>query len=251
MDKQKVRAEAVKRGGGVRPFEQPRGDCAGYVAAWLRSRAQGKDFWATYFKMSEETSVYTVGLRGQTKVTAIGALELADVAQYQATTDRSKRHPGIIEYVCGGTRPDKPQKAAKHVLDLIPGLQSADVIAKPGRSEYPIVTQGFQQATARRCYALVLLVGSGGPNHYVGLDCTGGGARFFDPNIAEFSFASPLAFTTWFEDTWNDFGYVAYRGYSMIYFKKTPPKLPPRPNFGARPLSLTRPNFGPPPGPPG
>ncbi len=190
MDNNASRTLATAKYGAsnVIEFTQDGSLCTAYVAAWLRKRSRGKDFWGDgrFGRDNEGTRRY--GHAGA------------------AVTKAKRDMPGFLKdpklevgYIQAGTK--QLASGLEHVLGY-----KGMVNARNGESS--LVAAFGEVATEKMLASFSVFVQRSDkdslPSHALGLDCSGAGCVYFDPNLGEFTFASIDKLGDWWFDCFRD-----------------------------------------------
>jgi hypothetical protein len=186
----------------LRRFEQREGDCAGYVAAWIRCRAKGwDDFWNLYFRRDAKKG-YSVNNKGTAKIKSLMQFEqeASEKAQSQNgdinNNNKSKKFDKgqwKRDYICFGSEP-------KTEALLTCSSLSSPVFVNGGQGISDIIRYYDSE------YGLLSVTGHG--NHAISFDRTiGGRVYYFDPNFGEVFFNKTNEFCDWIEKNWDSFNY--------------------------------------------
>ncbi len=182
MTNQLAKADAQTLGASCIEFIQPPpGNCAGFVAWWLRSRYVDKVFWSGK-RFSQQ------GPDGPYVQTAVG---LSKSAALQAEFVGNNKHR---DYITERRRGDKPLKISENSS---PKFVSADALEDVSVTGDDAVTmQHTFRHVCNQGWGARICIRTANGSHDIALE-TSQFPAYFDPNLGEFTFITPDDLCLW------------------------------------------------------
>lgn len=190
MDNNSSRALAKNKYGAsdIVEFSQGASLCTAYVAAWLRKRSRGKDFWGDKRFGREDGGTRRYGHEG------------AAVTKAKAQMPDFLKDPKLeVAYIQAGS------KGLNHGLAHVLGYGGL-VSGQNGESS---LKAAFEEvATAKMLASLSVSIERAAldvlPSHAIGLDCSGAGSVYFDPNLGQLTFHAIDELCDWWFECFGD-----------------------------------------------